>query len=91
MKAMWGPGPVSFDGKYYQLRDLDVLPKPAQGRPWLLIGGSGPKRTLRYVAEYADEWNTPNAPLETLAERIKISWTRTARPSDGTRRRSGSR
>ena len=72
MKAMWGPGPVSFDGKYYQLRDLDVLPKPAQGRPWLLIGGSGPKRTLRYVAEYADEWNTPNAPLETLAERISI-------------------
>ena len=72
MKAMWGPGPVSFDGKYYQLHDIDVLPKPAQGRPWLLIGGSGPKRTLRYVPQYADEWNTPNAPLETLAERIKI-------------------
>lgn len=70
MKAMWGPGPVSFDGKYYQLHDIDVLPKPAAGRPWLLIGGSGPKRTLRYVAQYADEWNTVNSPLETLKERL---------------------
>ena len=70
MKAMWGPGPVSFDGRYYQLRDLDVLPKPAPGRPHLLIGGSGPKRTLRYAAQYADEWNTVSAPPETLAERI---------------------
>lgn len=70
MKAMWGPGPASFEGRHYRLRDIDVRPKPAPGRPWLLIGGSGPKRTLRYVAQYADEWNTPNAPLETLAERI---------------------
>ena len=72
MKAMWGPGPVSFDGRYYQLRDIDVLPKPAPGRPYLLVGGNGPKRTLRYAAKYADEWNTVNAPPETLAERIAI-------------------
>ena len=72
MKAMWGPGPASFDGKYYQLRDIDVLPKPASGRPYLLIGGNGPKRTLRYAAQYADEWNTVNSPPETLAERIAI-------------------
>ena len=72
MKAMWGPGPASFDGKYYQLRDVDVLPKPEPGRPWLLVAGSGPKRTLRYVAQYADEWNMPNAPLETVAECIAI-------------------
>ena len=72
MKAMWGPGPVSFDGRYYQLRDIDVLPKPAPSRPYLLIGGNGPKRTLRYAAEHADEWNTVAAPLETLAERVAI-------------------
>ncbi len=72
MKAMWGPGPASFDGKHFQLRDVDVLPKPAPGRPWLLIGGSGPQRTLRYVAEHADEWNAVNAPLDALRERIAI-------------------
>ena len=72
MKAMWGPGPASFDGKHYQLRDVDVLPKPAPGRPWLLIGGSGPQRTLRYVAEHAHEWNVVNAPLDALRERIAI-------------------
>ena len=72
MKAMWGPGPVWFDGKHYRLRDVDVLPKPAPGRPWLLVGGSGPQRTLRYVAEFADEWNTPNAPLDAMRERIAV-------------------
>ena len=72
MQAMWGPGPASFDGRHYQLRDVDVLPKPAAGRPWLLIGGSGPKRTLRYAAQYAHEWNTPNAPPDALRERIAI-------------------
>ncbi len=72
MKAMWGPGPASFNGRYYQLRDVDVLPKPAAGRPYLLVGGNGPKRTLRYAAQYADEWNTVNSPPETIAERIAI-------------------
>ncbi len=72
MKAMWGPGPASFEGKYYQLRDVDALPKPAPGRPWLVIGGSGPQRTLRYVAQYADEWNTPNAPAAAMRERIAV-------------------
>ena len=53
-------------------REIDVLPKPAPRRPYLLVGGNGPKRTLRYAAQYADEWNTVNSPLETLAERIAI-------------------
>ena len=30
MRAMWGPGPASFNGRYYQLSDIDVLPKPAE-------------------------------------------------------------
>jgi F420-dependent oxidoreductase-like protein len=69
MRAMWGLGPVDFDGRYYQLHDADPHPKPAAGRPWLIIGGSGPKRTLRSVARYADEWNAVNVNLERLTER----------------------
>jgi F420-dependent oxidoreductase-like protein len=50
--------PTSFDGKYYQLRQAILLPRPQRlGGPKILIGGSGPKRTLPLAARYADEWN----------------------------------
>ena len=50
--------PVTFEGKYYQLRGATLLPCPARrGGPPILIGGNGEKRTLLLVAKYADEWN----------------------------------
>jgi F420-dependent oxidoreductase-like protein len=49
--------PVTFEGQYYHLRDATLLPRPQRpGGPRILIGGKG-KRTLSYVARYADEWN----------------------------------
>jgi len=52
------PGPVTFDGAYYQLREAQLLPPPiAPGRPPLLIGGHGRRRTLPLAARLADEWN----------------------------------
>jgi len=47
---------VSFDGKYFQLRQATLLPRPARNIP-ILIGSNGPKRTPELVAKYADEWN----------------------------------
>jgi F420-dependent oxidoreductase-like protein len=50
--------PVTFEGQYYQLRGATLLPRPKRpGGPRILIGGSGIKRTLPYVARYASEWN----------------------------------
>jgi F420-dependent oxidoreductase-like protein len=50
--------PVALDGKHYQFKDAVLLPRPQRpGGPPILIGGSGPKRTLPLVAAYADEWN----------------------------------
>ena len=50
--------PVTFEGKYFQLRGATLLPRPTRpGGPRLLIGGNGEKRTLPLVAKYADEWN----------------------------------
>ncbi|MFF4735914.1 LLM class F420-dependent oxidoreductase [Streptomyces sp. NPDC001262] len=54
----------SFDGKHYRLADSPALPKPAQGRVPVLIGGHGASRTPRLAAKYADEFNIPFASLE---------------------------
>ena len=58
MKAMWGEGPASVEGRYYRLHEAQTLPKPAAGRPTVLIAGGGEKRTLPLVAKYAHEWNS---------------------------------
>ena len=50
--------PVTFDGRYYQIRGAVLLPRPQRERgPRILIGGNGAKRTLSAVVRYADEWN----------------------------------
>jgi alkanesulfonate monooxygenase SsuD/methylene tetrahydromethanopterin reductase-like flavin-dependent oxidoreductase (luciferase family) len=50
--------PVTFSGRFYQLEEAMVLPHPQRvGSPPILVGGSGPKRTLPLVARYADIWN----------------------------------
>ncbi|HYH12742.1 MAG TPA: LLM class flavin-dependent oxidoreductase, partial [Thermomicrobiales bacterium] len=62
--------PVSFEGKYYQLRDALIAPRsPRQAGPPIIIGGNGPKRTLPLAAKYADEWNSTSMPLDQYRER----------------------
>lgn len=51
-------GPVTFEGKYFQLCEATLLPRSQRpGGPRLLIGGNGERRTMSLVARYADEWN----------------------------------
>jgi F420-dependent oxidoreductase-like protein len=55
----------SFAGDHYRLSDAPALPKPVQQpRPPILIGGTGPSRTPRLAARYADEFNVPFRSLE---------------------------
>ncbi len=49
---------TDFDGRYYQLKEARLEPKPIQKPyPPFVIGGSGEQLTLRVVAQYADIWN----------------------------------
>jgi alkanesulfonate monooxygenase SsuD/methylene tetrahydromethanopterin reductase-like flavin-dependent oxidoreductase (luciferase family) len=48
---------VTHDGPLYRLRDALCEPRPVQARLPILIGGSGPTKTLRTTARYADVWN----------------------------------
>jgi len=50
--------PVTYEGKFFQLRGATLLPRPQRLRgPEIMIGGNGPKRTLPLVVRYADIWN----------------------------------
>jgi len=46
-----------FEGRFYQLSNATLEPKPVQRPLPLLIGGGGEKRTLKITARYGDEWN----------------------------------
>ncbi len=62
--------PVTYEGKFFQLRGALLLPRPQRpGGPRILIGGNGPKRTLPLVARYADIWNATFLSPEAFHER----------------------
>lgn len=72
IRALWQPGAATFDGQYYRLEGADSLPKPAEGRPPIIIGGGGEKRTLRMAARYASEWNGVNMTTDVLAHKSEV-------------------
>jgi F420-dependent oxidoreductase-like protein len=47
----------SHEGRFYTFHDALCEPRPIQQRLPILVGGSGPKKTLRTTARYADAWN----------------------------------
>ncbi len=77
MRACWTMSPVSFEGRYYSVRDIFALPRPRQpgGIP-IWIGGHT-DGALRRAAELGDAWHPiglrPPARLEPAeyAEKVK--------------------
>lgn len=50
--------PITITGKYFQLKDAILLPRPnRKDGPEILIGGNGEKYTFPLVVKYAKEWN----------------------------------
>src|SRR5689334_16463482 len=43
MRAVWGPNPVSFEGRFYQVPEADIGPKPVRpDGPTMVIGAAAP-------------------------------------------------
>lgn len=53
----------TLDGKHYQVKDIINQPAPISDIP-IMIGGGGEKKTLRMVAQYANESNLICQPNE---------------------------
>jgi len=51
-----GDGPQTFEGRFFSIRDAELLPRPSHHVP-ILLGGNGPKRSHPIAARYADIWN----------------------------------
>jgi F420-dependent oxidoreductase-like protein len=60
-------GTFSYEGRHYQLTDSPALPKPAQEKVPVIIGGGGKAATPRLAARYADEFNMPFGSVEDSA------------------------
>lgn len=62
---------TTFAGKFYNLTDAPLAPKPVQRPLPLLIGGGGEQKTLRTAARYANEWNVWGTP-DVLRQKMSV-------------------
>ncbi|OBJ45794.1 LLM class F420-dependent oxidoreductase [Mycolicibacterium mucogenicum] len=60
-RRMWDGDESPYEGRYYRAERPIGRPRPIT-RPPVLIGGTGERRTLRMVAEYADACNLFDIP-----------------------------
>ncbi|WP_377267403.1 TIGR03619 family F420-dependent LLM class oxidoreductase [Peterkaempfera sp. SMS 1(5)a] len=65
--AVWGPDPVSYEGRNTVVREAEVGPKPVTPIPVYLAAGGG--RALERVARRADGWLPTGEPAQALGAR----------------------
>jgi probable F420-dependent oxidoreductase len=71
MRAVWGPDPVCFEGRFYRIPEADIGPKPVRrGGPRLLLGAGSPAAIERAGRLGAGltlvifDWDTIHASVE---------------------------
>lgn len=69
---MWSDDNGAYRGRHYQLDETLCSPMPVSApRPRIMIGGSGERKTLRLVAQYADACNIFGGPEE-VAHKLDV-------------------
>jgi len=93
IRTLLRDGRIDFDGRYYQARDLELLPRgPRPEGPPLMVGTTG-ERMLRITLPHVSSWNawyrytgnTPEGvrPLRDLVDRVAVDL---GRPPDAIER-----
>ncbi len=70
-RQMWSDDDGPYDGTHYRLAETVCVPAPLH-RPRVLVGGSGEKKTLRLVAQYADACNLFGTGPEEVAHKLAV-------------------
>jgi len=63
---------VTHEGRFYRFHDAVCTPRPIQSHVPILIGGSGPTKTLPLVARSADLWNAYGSPESVAASDVVL-------------------
>lgn len=72
-RQMWSDSEAPYEGQHYRLAETICVPPPiSRPHPPVLIGGSGEKKTLRLVAQYADACNLIVAGPDEAAHKIEV-------------------
>ncbi len=72
MKALWTQTPASFEGTFWNFKDVAMEPKPVQEPyPPVWFGARQPA-ALRRSARYADGWMSPSSSLEDFSSRRDV-------------------
>ena len=71
LPLLWGSGTPSFIGKVINVPETMCYPRPLQEKVPILVGGSGERRTLKLVAQYADACNL-NGDADLLRHKLGI-------------------
>ncbi len=72
VKLAWNGG-GEYTGRHYTLAELTLVPQPLRpGGPRIMVGGSGERKTLRLVAQYADACNLFGAAPEEIGHKLDV-------------------
>jgi F420-dependent oxidoreductase-like protein len=70
---MWSEDEGPYEGKHFGLAETICRPAPLSSpRPKVLIGGGGERKTLRFVARYADACNLFSAGHDEVAHKLDV-------------------
>lgn len=69
MRAVWGPDPVKFQGRFYTIPESQIGPKPVQANLPIILAGAAPAAIER-AARIGDGFNPVAASLPLLEQRL---------------------